>query len=72
MGSESTYPIKIFCFGNEGDVLQNIFPDKDSQDNDKWERRIYKRETSFTVNETNEKISKTFVWISRYYSRKRW
>ena len=67
MGSESVYPIKIFCFGNKDDVLQKIFPDKDIQDKDKWERRIYKRTTSFTENETEKTISKTIVWKAKLY-----
>ena len=67
MGSESVYPIKIFCFGNKDDVLQKIFPDKDIQDQDKWERRIYKRTTSFAENETEKTISKTIVWKAKLY-----
>ena len=67
MGSETTYPIKIFCFGNKDDVLQKIFPEKDIQDQDQWERRIYKRTTSFTENETEKTISKTIVWKAKLY-----
>ena len=67
MGSESVYPIKIFCFGNKDDVLQKIFPDKDIQDQDNWERRIYKRKTSFAENETEKIISKTIVWKAKLY-----
>ena len=64
---EPTFPIKIFCFGNIDNILQNIFPDKNEDDKDKWEQRVLKKEESFTENETKKKISKTIEWKATLY-----
>ena len=64
---EPTFPIKIFCFGNKDNILQNIFPDKNEDDKDKWEQRVLKKEESFTENETKKKISKTIEWKATLY-----
>lgn len=65
--NEPTFPIKIFCFGNIDNILQNIFPDKNEDDKDKWEQRVLKKEESFTENETKKKISKTIEWKATIY-----
>ena len=64
---EPTFPIKIFCFGNKDNILQNIFPVKNKDDKDKWEQRVLKKEESFTENETKKKISKTIEWKATLY-----
>ena len=51
MGSVTTYKIKIFCFGNKDEILQNIFPEKDELYNDQWEHRYLKHKEFFTDNE---------------------
>ncbi len=56
--NEPTFPIKIFCFANIDNILQNIFPDKNEDDKDKWEKRVLKKEESFTENETKNKFLK--------------
>ena len=67
MGSETTYPIKIFCFGNKDEILQNIFPKKDELYNDQWENRYLKHKEFFTDNEKKEKISATIEWKATLY-----
>ena len=64
---EPTFPIKIFCFGNKDNILQNKFPDENEDDKDKWEQRVLKKEESFTENETKKKISKTIEWKATLY-----
>jgi len=68
MGNEETFPIKIYCFGNQDGVLGEIFTEKiKSKEKDKFERRICKKSISFKENETNETISKTIEWIATIY-----
>ena len=67
MGSETTYPIKIFCFGNKDEILQNIFPKKDELYNDQWENRYLKHKEFFTDNEKKETISATIEWKATLY-----
>ena len=67
MGSETTYPIKIFCFGNKDEILQNIFPEKDELYNDQWEHRYLKHKEFFTDNEKKGTISATIEWKATLY-----
>ena len=68
MGNEETFPIKIYCFGNQDNILKEIFPDKiKSKEKDKFEHRIFKKSKSFKENETNKTISKTIEWIATIY-----
>ena len=68
MGNEETFPIKIFCFGNQNNVLQEIFPEKiESKGKDKFEHRRLKKSESFKENETNKTISKSIDWNATLY-----
>ena len=65
---EETFPVKVFCFGNQDDILQNIFPEKiESDGKDKWEHRRLKKSESFIENETKKTISKTIEWVATLY-----
>ena len=64
--SEPTFPIKVFCFGNQDGILQEIFPDK-IDNKDKWEHRKLKESESYTENETKKTISKTIEWNATLY-----
>ena len=66
MGNEESFPIKIFCFGNQNDVLQDIFPDK-IESKDKFEHRRLKKSKSFTENETKKTIEKKIEWNATLY-----
>ena len=68
MGNKETFPIKIYCFGNQDDILKEIFPDEiKSKEKDKFEHRTFKKSYSFKENETNKTISKTIEWIATIY-----
>ena len=64
--SEPTFPIKVFCFGNQDDILQEIFPEK-INNKDNWEFRKLKKTESFTENETKKTILKTIEWNATLY-----
>ena len=64
--SEPTFPLKVFCFGNQDGILQEIFPEE-IKDKDKWENRKLKQSESFTENETKTTISKTIEWKATLY-----
>ena len=65
---EETFPVKVFCFGNQDNILQKIFPETIESDNkDKWEHRRLKKSKSFTENETKRTISKTIEWVATLY-----
>ena len=66
MGIEKSFPIKIFCFGNQNDILKDIFPEK-IKNKDKFEHRRLKTSKSFTENETNETIEKKIEWNATLY-----
>jgi len=66
--SEPTFPIKIFCFGNQNGILQEIFPEKiENKDKDNWEHRKLKKSKSYTENETQKTITKTIEWKATLY-----
>lgn len=66
--SEPTFPIKVFCFGNQNGILQEIFPEKiENKDKDNWDHRKLKKSESYTENETQKTISKTIEWKATLY-----
>ena len=67
MGNEETFPIKIFCFGNQNNILQKIFPDKMESKEDNFEHRRLKKSESFKENETNKTLSKKIEWNATLY-----
>lgn len=64
--NETKFPIKIFYSRNKDNIFRNIFPEEDIKDKDNWEKRILKKSTKFTENETKKTISVTVVsWYCR-------
>ena len=66
MGNEKSFPIKIFCFGNQNDILKDIFPEK-IESKDKFEHRRLKESKTFTENETKKTIEKKIEWNATLY-----
>ena len=67
MGNEETFPIKIFCFGNQNNILQKIFPEKIESKEDNFEHRRLKKSETFKENETKETLSKIIEWNATLY-----
>ena len=60
MGSNiPIYPINIFSFGNQDNILETIFPDKIKQNHGenkyKWEHRILKKSITIPESEAKER-----------------
>ena len=70
MGSSQSNPIKVFCFGNKDNILQEIFPKKTGKDkiNSKIvEYRILQKSQSIQENETKKNINIQIEWRATLY-----
>ena len=67
MGNEQIYPIKIFCFGNQDNILQKIFPEINKTNTDIYEKRILKKSQSIKENESQKTFSINIEWRATLY-----
>ena len=69
MGTSNSpcFPIKVFCFGNQKDILQKIFTTKIETNNSKYEQRILKKSESFQENESKKNITIQIEWRAILY-----
>ena len=70
MGSSQSNPIKVFCFGNKDNILQEIFPKKTGQDkinSEIVEYRILQKSQSIQENETKKNINIQIEWRATLY-----
>ena len=70
MGSSQSNPIKVYCFGNKDNILQEIFPKKTGQDkinSEIVEYRILQKSQSIQENETKKNINIQIEWRATLY-----
>ena len=67
MGNEQIYPIKIFCFGNQDNILQKIFPEINKTNTDIYEKRILKKSQSIKENESQKTFIINIEWRATLY-----
>lgn len=65
--SEPTFPIKVFCFGNQNGILQEIFPEKiENKDKDNWDHRKLKKSESIPKMKLKKLFPKLLNGKQRY------